>query len=54
MFILTIHVPKPLSIFFILIKNLYSVSNEILSPVLGSTFGTGYLKFLKKDRKKLL
>ena len=30
------------------------MSNEMLSRVLGSKFGMGYLKFLKKDRKKLL
>ena len=29
-------------------------SNEMLFRVLGSKFGMGYLKFLKKDRKKLL
>jgi len=28
--------------------------NEMLFRVLGSKFGMGYLKFLKKDRKKLL
>ena len=31
-----------------------SMSNEMLFRVLGSKFGMGYLKFLKKDRKKLL
>ena len=30
------------------------MSNEMLFRVLGSKFGMGYLKFLKKDRKKLL
>ena len=30
------------------------MSNEMLSRVLGSKFGMGYLKFLTKDRKKLL
>ena len=30
------------------------MSDEMLSRVLGSKFGVGYLKFLKKDRKKLL
>ena len=51
-FILTIHVPQPLNIF--ILKNLDSVSNEMLFRVLGSKFGMGYLKFVKKDRKKLL
>ena len=51
-FILTIHVPRPLNIF--ILKNLDSMSNEMLFRVLGSKFGMGYLKFLKKDRKKLL
>ena len=49
MFILTTHVPQPLNIF--IIKNLDSMSNEMLFRVLGSKFGMGYLKFLKKDRK---
>ena len=31
-----------------------SMSNEMLFRVLVSKFGMGYLKFLKKDRKKLL
>ena len=35
-------------------KNLNSMSNEMLFCVLGSKFGMGYLKFLKKDQKKLL
>ena len=30
------------------------MSNKMLFRVLGSKFGMGYLKFLKKDRKKLL
>ena len=30
------------------------MSNEMLFYVLGLKFGMGYLKFLKKDRKKLL
>ena len=30
------------------------MSNEMLFRVLGSKFGMGYLKFLKKDRKTLL
>ena len=30
------------------------MSNEMLFLVLGSKSGMGYLKFLKKDRKKLL
>ena len=30
------------------------MSNEMLFRVLGSKFGMGYLKFLKKDRKRLL
>ena len=30
------------------------MSNEMLFRLLGSKFGMGYLKFLKKDRKKLL
>ena len=51
MFILTIHVPQPLNIF--ILKNLDSMSNEMLFRLLGSKFGMGYLKFLKKDRKKL-
>ena len=51
-FILTTHVPQPLNIF--ILKNLDSMSNEMLFRVLGSKFGMGYLKFLKKDRKKLL
>ena len=51
-FIITILVPQPLNIF--ILKNLKSVSNEMLSRVLGSKFGMGYLKFSKKDRKKLL
>ena len=34
--------------------NLDSMSNEMLFRLLGSKFGMGYLKFLKKDRKKLL
>ena len=51
-FILTIHVPQRRNIF--LLKNLDSMSNEMLFRVLGSKFGMGYLKFLKKDRKKLL
>ena len=50
--ILTTHVPQPLNIF--ILKNLDSMSNEMLFRVLGSKFGMGYLKFLKKDRKKLL
>ena len=37
-----------------ILKNLDSMSNEMLFRVLGSKFGMGYLKFLKKDRKKLL
>ena len=37
-----------------ILKNLDSMSDEMLSRVLGSKFGVGYLKFLKKDRKKLL
>ena len=40
-FILTI--PQPLKIF--ILKNLDSKSNEMLFCVLGSKFGTGYLKF---------
>ena len=36
------HVPQPLNIF--ILKNLDSMSNEMLSRVLGSKFGTGYLK----------
>ena len=44
--------PQPLNIF--ILKNLDSMSNEMLSRVLGSKFGAGYLKFLKKDQKKLL
>ena len=36
------------------LKNLDSMSNEMLFRVFGSKFGMGYLKFLKKDRKKLL
>ena len=52
MFILSILVPQTLNIF--ILKNLDSMSNEMLSRVLGSKFGMGYLKFLKKDRKKLL
>ena len=51
-FILTTHVPQPLNIF--VLKNLDLMSNEMLFRVLGSKFGMGYLKFLKKDRKKLL
>ena len=51
-FILTTHVPQLLNIF--ILKNLDSMSNEMLFRVLGSKFGMGYLKFLKKDRKKLL
>ena len=51
MFILTIHVPQRLNIF--ILKNLDSMSNEMLFRLLGSKFGMGYLKFLKKDRKKL-
>ena len=51
-FILTIHVPQPLNIF--IRKNLDPMSDEMLSRVLGSKFGMGYLKFLKEDRKKLL
>ena len=47
-----IHVPQPLIIF--ILKNLDSMSNEMLFRVLGSKFGVGYLRFLKKDRKKLL
>ena len=43
---------QPLNIF--IVKNLDSMSNEMLFRVLGSKFGMGYLKFLKKDRKKLL
>ena len=42
----------PLNIF--ILKNLDSMSNEMLFRVLGSKFGMGYLKFLEKDRKKLL
>ena len=49
MFVLTIHVAQPLNIF--MLKNLDSISNEMLFRVLGSKFGMGYLKFLKKDRK---
>ena len=45
----TIHVPQRLNIF--ILKNLDSMSNEMLSLVLGSKSGMGYLKFLKKDRK---
>ena len=52
MFILTTHVPQPLNIFILM--NLDSMSNEMLFRVLGSKFGMGYLKFLNKDRKKLL
>ena len=48
----TIHVPQRLNIF--ILKNLDSMSNEMLFLVLGSKSGMGYLKFLKKDRKKLL
>ena len=51
-FILKMHVPRPLNIF--ILKNLDSMSNEMLFRVLGSKFGMGYLKFLKKDQKKLL
>ena len=51
-FIITILEPQPLNIF--ILKNLKSMSNELFSRVLGSKFGMGYLKFLKKDRKKLL
>ena len=50
--ILTIHVPQPLNIF--ILKNLDSMSNEMLFRVLGSKFGIGYVKFLKKDRENLL
>ena len=46
------HVPQPLNLF--ILKNLDSMSNEMLFRVLGSKFGMGYLKFLKKDRKRLL
>ena len=35
-------------------KNVDSMSNEMLFRVLGSKFGMGYVKFLKKDPKKLL
>ena len=47
-----IHMPQPLNIF--ILKNLDSMSNKMLFGVLRSKFGMGYLKFLKKDRKKLL
>ena len=46
------HVRQPLNLF--ILKNLDSMSSEMLFRVLGSKFGMGYLKFLKKDRKKLL
>ena len=39
---------------FYMLKNLDSMSNEMLFPVLELKFGMGYLKFLKKERKKLL
>ena len=48
----TIHVPQRLNIF--ILKNLDSMSNEMLFRLLGSKFWMRYLKFLKKDRKKLL
>ena len=47
-FILAIHVPQRLNSF--ILKNLDSMSNEILFRVLGSKFRMGYLKFIKKDR----
>ena len=36
------------------VLKLKCMSNEMLFRMLGSKFGMGYLKFLKKDRKKLL
>ena len=49
-FIFAIHVPQRLNSF--ILKNLDSVSNEILFRVLGSKFRMGYLKFIKKRPKK--
>ena len=46
------HVPQPLNLF--ILKNLDLMSNKMLFRVLGSKFEMGYLKFSKKDRKKLL
>ena len=46
--ILTKHVPRPLNIF--ILKNLDSMSNEMLFCVLRSKFGMGYLKFSKKEK----
>ena len=42
--------PQPLNIF--LLMNLDLMSNEMLSRVWGLKFGTGYLEFLKKKKKK--
>ena len=46
--LLTKHVPRPLNIF--ILKNLDSMSNEMLFRMLWSKFGMGYLKFSKKEK----